>query len=441
MYSVPLSLRSFLVFLHLNHDSLQFYRREFRATQESPHLQRAILRSLQRPLSVLLTNLSGILLPLLSSPAFHTAPAPTVQNPNPNPTQVHALAIAGFVEELLETFDALDLGVDVDLRGDVALKSIRDGLVSLINRVVAPLVASIHKELILILEALETPNAKLIHGAKASSPFHPSIITLQANMPVYAKAMARYTTSPASQATLATFLISVVWRGLVALAHRPYISPSPPASPGLTPLSSKKSRGTLTPPLTPPASRFTMKLPPSRPPSPPAQMAVASTAADARALFDLLNLLHRPSRDKESTRLAGEAVDDAFQGLQALPPLLEAAHSLPSSTADSQHRLNELAYKLELLATEVPLLIALPVVLQAPVPNQSTPVSVSGLIGLSETEYRSQCLSGFGRAEECATTVAFRVLATLRSHPGIHPVVSKWLGMEIAEALEMPVPA
>ena len=438
MRSVPSLLRSFFVFPHLNHDSLQFYCREFRATQDSPHLHRAILRSLQRPLSVLLTNLSAILLPLLSSPAFHSAP--TVQNPNPNPTQVHALATVGFVEELLETFDVLDLGADADLRGD-SLKSIRDGLVSLVNRVVTPLVASIHKELVLILEALETPNAKLVHGAKASNPVHPSIIALQANMPVYAKAMARYTTSPASQATLATFLISVVWRGLVAFAHRPYTSPSPPASPGLNPLSPKKNRGTLTPPLTPPASRFTMKLPPTQPSSPLAQMAVASTAADAKTVFDLLNLFHRPSGDKEPTRLAREAVDDAFQGLNALPPLLEAAHSLALSAADSQHRVNELAYKLELLATEVPLLIALPVVLQASVPNQSTPVSVSGLIGLSETEYRSQCLSGFGRAEECATTVAFRMLATLRSHPGVHSVVSKWLGMEIAEALEKPVPA
>ncbi|KAF5385879.1 hypothetical protein D9615_002370 [Tricholomella constricta] len=411
---------------------------ELKATQDSPHLHRAIVRSLQRPLSVLLTNLSAHLLPLISSPAFQHAPAPTLQSLNPNPTQVHALAIVTFVDELLETFDALDLGTDVDLRGD-GLKIIRQKLVSLINRVVSPLVAAIHTELIPLLGALETPNlstgVKVTPVIKAPVAHHPSIVALQTIMPVYAKAIARYTTSTVSQTTLATFLISIVWRGLVALSHRPDVSTSPPSSPDLIPLAIKKSRGSTTPPLTPPAARFNIKLPPSRPPSPPAAAVPATTAADARALFDLFSLLPLPTGDKEATRLAREVVDDALEGLQALPPLLDAVHSLPRNI-ESQEHLNEVARELEILATEVPLLIALPVVLQAPLNGVYPNISVGNMIGLSEDQYRKECMSGFGRAEECSITVALRALDTLVTDPDVHPVVSRWLEMEIAEALE-----
>ncbi|RDB25384.1 hypothetical protein Hypma_008031 [Hypsizygus marmoreus] len=412
---------------------------ELKATQDSPHLHRAIIRSLHRPLSVLLTNLSSHLLPLISSPAFQSAPTPTVQSPNPNPTQLHAIAIANFVGELLETFDALDLGTDVDLRGD-GLKTIREGLVSLINRVVGPLVNSIRNELTPLLDALEVPN--LLHGikwtpgVKASVVHHPSIVILQGIMPVYAKALARYTTSTTSQSTLATFLISVIWRGLVALAHRPYTPPSPPSSPPLLPVAIKKRRGSTSPPLTPPAGRFAIKLPPSRPPSPPPATTPATAAADARALYDLLSLLPFPSAEKPTTRLAREVVDDALEGLRALPPLLDAVHSVTASKLDSQDRLDDIARELEVLATEVPLLIALPVLLQVPINGGSTSVSVWDMIGLTEAEYRKQCLSGFGRAEECATTVALRVLEALRTNQDVHPVVSKWLVMEIVEELE-----
>ncbi|KAF8070332.1 hypothetical protein FPV67DRAFT_1012825 [Lyophyllum atratum] len=412
---------------------------ELKATQESPHLHRAILRSLHRPLSVLLTNLSAHLLPLISSPAFQHAPAPTVQSPNPNPTQLHAIAIATFVGELLETFDELDLGTDVDLRGD-GLKTIREGLVSLINRVIGPLVASIRNELMPLLEALETPSSligtRVTPGVKAPAAPHASIVALQAIMPIYAKAIARYTTSAASQTTLATFLISIAWRGLVSLAHRPYMPASPQASPTLIPIAIKKSRGTTTPPVTPPSARFNIKLPPSRPPSPPLLLVRATAAADARALFDLLSLFPLPTGGKEATRLAREVVNDAFEGLKALPPLLDAVHSLPSSKVESEQGLNEVARELEILATEVPLLIALPVVLQAPVNGISANISVGNMIGLTEDQYRRQCLSGFGRAEECSTTVALRVLDALGTNPDAHPIISRWLEMEIAEELE-----
>ena len=63
-------------------DVLILTRSELNASKGNIHLQRAILRSLQKPLSVLLTNLSTQLLPLLSSPSFLNPPAPTVANPN-----------------------------------------------------------------------------------------------------------------------------------------------------------------------------------------------------------------------------------------------------------------------------------------------------------------------------------------------------------------------
>jgi len=413
--------------------------RELKAAQDSPHLHRAILRSLQRPLSVLLTNLSAHLLPLISSTLFLSPPAPTVQASSPNPTQLHALAIAGFAGELLETFDSLDLGQDADQRGD-GLKLIRDGLVSLGNRVVGPLIAGIRNELMPVLDALEVPSSQMgsrpVTGTK-SPIYHPSIITLQAVMPIYARALTRYTVSTSSQTTLATFLISVIWRGLVALSHRPYMVPSPPASPGFSPLAPKKSPGS-TPPLTPPG-RFTIKLPPSRPPSrppsPPSLPIPATTAADARALYNLLTILPCPRSDKDTTRLAREVVDDAFEGLRALPPLLDTVFSRDFAKVESQCEAGVWARKLQVLTTELPLLIALPVLLQGNAHGGPVP-SVAHLLGLSEDDYRNECLYGFGRAEECSTPIALQLLNVMHMD-NANPLLYRYLELEIAEATDL----
>jgi len=107
---------------------------------------------------VLLSNLSANLLPLLSSPAFTTPPAPTPQAPNPNATQLHALALAGVAGELLETFDELGLGLEADMRGE-GLKMIRESLVSLVGRVVNPLVGTIKADLTPLIMALENPTS------------------------------------------------------------------------------------------------------------------------------------------------------------------------------------------------------------------------------------------------------------------------------------------
>lgn len=413
---------------------------ELKAANDNPHLYRAILRSLHRPLSVLLSELSSQLLPLISSPAFLTPPSPTVQAPNPNPTQLHALGIATFAGELVETFDELCLGIDADPRGD-GLKIVREGLVSVVTRVVNPLVGGIKAALIPLLEALETPSSgatvKPLPGAKLPVSQHPSIVALQSLMPIYARALTRYTVSQTSQTILATFLISVVWRGLVALSQRPYVSGTPPSSPGLHPTTVKKRRGSpsSTPPLTPPASRFTIKLPSpaSRPPSPPTLAVPPSTAGDARALYELLNSLPRPAAGKSVSTLASEAVDEAFNGLKALPPLCDAVQALPFKLNGGSLVTNQLIHELVTLANELPTLIALPVVLHA---YGSGTSSVSGLLGLPEAEYRASCLTGFGRADECAALVGQRVLGSLSADQEAGAIVMGWLVEEIEGAME-----
>ncbi|RXW15428.1 hypothetical protein EST38_g10436 [Candolleomyces aberdarensis] len=397
---------------------------ELNAARGTPHLYRAVLRTLHRPLSVLLTNLSSILVPLLASPAFLNPSAPTVSAPTPNATQSHALGIAKFAEELLIAFDQLELGTDNDPRGD-GLKPVREGLVSLINKVTTPLVTGIRNELIPLIESLERPAPRATPASKTSSIYHPSITTLQTLVPIYARALARYTSSQVAQSALANLLISVLWKAMVALSHRSDMAPSPPPSPG----QGKKRRGSppsTTPPATPPASRFMLKLPPSRPPSPPAVPVVATAAGDCKALLDLINQLPRPASDGPS-RLAGavEAVDAAFVGLKALSVFLEVLQTVKLDFKSADAMANELLN----LTEEIPTLIALPPLLRMYGTRDIPPVSE--MSGLSEEEYRRGCLSGFGRAEECATVVGQRVLQRLNVSPEANDVVLRWLNLEL----------
>ncbi|KAF8160933.1 hypothetical protein B0H34DRAFT_766044 [Crassisporium funariophilum] len=410
---------------------------ELNAANDNPHLHRAVLRSLQRPFTVMMTNLSGQLPPLLASSLFHSTPTIANQVAFPNSVQLYALSIAKFSEELLQVFDNLGLGLDNDIRGD-GLKSIRDGFVSIINRVVNPLVAGIRGELIPLIESLEFPNqgstVKVPLGAKSTTLHHSSIISLQALMPAYARALTTYTTSTLSHSTLASLLISVLWKSLIALSHRVDSNSSPSPTPEASPLLSvKKRRGSptsTTPPLTPPPGRFTIKLPPSRPPSPPAAAVPATASADCRALYDLLILLPRPSSGQESTRLAKEAVDEAFEGLRTLPALLDGVKTKGSSPGNA----DTIARELNDLTAEVPSLIALPVILHAF--GGSGTSSVAAMLGIPEDEYRKGCLSGFGRAEECTVAIAQRAIDVLQTDPVANKIVIRWLEMELAEIEE-----
>jgi hypothetical protein len=402
--------------------------RELKAVHDNSHLHRAVLRSLQRPFTVLLTNLSGQLLPTLAAPAFHAVPSVSNQFAFPNAVQIHALSLAKFAEEMLQVFDDLHLGTDADIRGD-GLKSIRDGFVSVINRVLNPFIASIRAELIPLVEALETPNtsvSKLPPGSKSTTVYHPSIVSLQTVLPVYARALTNCTTSVLSHATLASLLIPVLWRAMVALAHR-----TDKPSPLLVVDDVKKRRGSpthsTTPPLTPPPGRFMIKLPPSRPPSPPMIALYASAAADCKALHELLVSLPRPSAEHASTRLAREAVDEAFEGLRTMPALLEAAKN-KSVTSDN---VETAAQKLNALSAEIPSLIALPIVLRAY--GSSGASSVPTLLGIPEAEYRKACLSGFSRAEECTVPIAQQVMDILETDSVSNQIILRWLELELLE--------
>ena len=395
------------------------------------------MRSLQRPLSALLTNLSNNLLRLLSSPEFLNPPAPTIQAPDPNPTQAHALSFATLAGELLEVFDELGLGLDSDVRGD-GLKSTREGLLSVTTRVIHPLVAGIKAELITLIEALESPAStlapKTATSSKAIITHHSSVVTLQAVVPIYARALMRYFSTTPTQSHLASLEISVVWRALVALSHRTPLQLTPPSSPNLALVGGKKGRAVgNTPPTTPPSTRFILKLPPSRPPSPPTLHPIMPPiVGDVRAVCDLLSSLPRPAADREATRLAREAVSDACGGLKALLRLME---SVQTSTT---HSAEDLARELGDLTADLPTLIALPIILNAYVftGEKGGPRSVPSILGLSEERYRRECLTGFGRAEECTAVVGQRVLDVLSGQPGLSsdPVaeaVIRWLKTEV----------
>lgn len=393
------------------------------------------MRSLQRPLSALLTNLSNNLLRLLSSSEFLNPPAPTIQAPDLNPTQAHALSFATLAGELLEVFDELGLGLDSDVRGD-GLKSTREGLLSVTTRVIHPLVAGIKAELTTLVEALESPAPNLAPKPATTSKVvvtqHPSVITLQAVVPIYARALMRYFSTTSTQSHLACLEISVVWRALVALAHRTPSQLAPPSSPNLALVGVKKGRPAgNTPPNTPPSTRFIPKLPPSRPPSPPTPT-MPPVVSDARAVCDLLSSLPRPADDRESTRLAREAVSDACGGLKALLRLME---SVQTSTT---HSTEDLARELGTLTADLPTLISLPILLNAYVftGDKGGPRSVPSILGLPEERYRRECLTGFGRAEECTAAVGQRVLDVLSNQPGllsdaVAEAVVRWLKSEI----------
>lgn len=390
-------------------------------------------------------------MPLLSSPAFLMPPVPSPQNPNSNPTQLHALGLATFAGELLEMYEQVQLCIEGDMRAD-GLRVVRDSLVSIVKRVVEPLVTAIKNDLVPHIDALENPSATPIvvvqpAGTKpAATPKtaaqHPSIAHMQSVMPTYTRALSRYITSTTAEATLASLLLSLVWRGLVALSNRPIPAPTPNSSPRLQATAFKKEG--KTPPTTPPPSKFALRLPPSRPPSPSGGATVRpSAAADAKALCDLLSSLPRPKGEAEQKRLAEEVAEEAFEALAAFPALLESVQAHGSAIAPKFRVAdpNDLEHELEILTADIPTLIALPIVLRTYFPVERP---VAAMLGLTEPAYRNGCLAGFVRADECTVAVGQHMSSVLREEArglGMDEsaareagVVLKWLEREVALA-------
>lgn len=389
---------------------------ELEAAASNPHLLRAILRSLHKPLSVLLTNVSTQLLPVISSVQFTAHPTPSV----PSGAQLYALSYANFVAELLEKLDGHKLA-ESDNHGSHGtaenLRNVRESLESLIGRVVNPFGQAIKNELLPLVEALEynnkSPVTSPVLGKQGTVPnkgnTHPSVVSLHNLVPPHAKNLAMLTTLPTtvSQTMLATLLISLIWRSLVALSNRGFVASTARqvagsvVVPGMAPVSRKKILSNSTPPTTPPASRFTIKLPPSRPPSPPGQHR-STPAADARAVLELFQQFPRPN-DSSRYALAREAVEEAYSGLAALCALLDC-------------EVNGDLEDLEAITADLPTVIALPILLRMFVRHETdgSGDTVAGLLGVPEQEYRSACLTGFSRAEECGPVVAKRILDGLK---------------------------
>jgi len=147
--------------------------------------------------------------------------------------------------------------------------------------------------------------------------------------------------------------------------------------------------------------------------------------ADAKAVYDLLNSLPKPSA--ELNKIAREAVDEAFEAFQALVALLSTASPRWDTSSVPQ---------------DVPTLVALPVLLRtlpstvaetldpAAAEGRDNALSPAQLIGLGEKEYREGCLSGFGRANECGPLVAKRLHDVLTHRPDQCPQLAtllEWL--------------
>lgn len=329
--------------------------------------------------------------------------------PTPNPTQLHALAIADFAGELLLSFDDMGLGIDTDSRGD-GLKPIRTGLVSLVGRVITPLITGIKEELIPLIDALESAAKTTSHEVKGS--VHPSITVLQSSIPVYGRALARYASSYPAHTSLASFLISIVWRALVALSHRPMM---PQGSAKMVLAENGQytpSPGILS--VTSPTRLFNLRRGSSRPVSP---VITSTAAADAKTLYGIFSHFPRPTH----TQVAREAVDEAFVHLEALVSFLEIADDLFSEVNKTAE---EIADEIDVLTDELPTLIALPVLLRVHYfgsvlgPQVST---VAALCNVSEDAYRKDCLAGFARAEQCGPVVAQRILDEIYARPVVDP--------------------
>lgn len=390
---------------------------------------------------MLLSNISAHLLPLLSSPQF-IATTLAQQQSCLNTTQLHAVGLATLAGEVLETFDELGLGQEVDGRSD-GLKGIREGLLNLLMRVVNPLIASIQSEILPLIDGLEKPSPVGRTGsglnsksAKTSTP-HPSIAGLHAVIPLYAKGLAKIAAADAAQSSLGAMLITLVWHGLVALAHRPFTLCSPPASPKLASATAKPKTKPSTTPPTSPTPRFMTILPPSRPSTPPNHSVGSSLPGDARALFDILGFIAKPSKDKAAGLLASEAVDEAFDALGSLVSLLDLVHNNPRSHATLNFE--QLEADLMAVTSDLPTLIGLPILWRAYVvcggSQGGESRSVASILGMMEETYRANCLGGFNRADECEEAVGKHTIRVLRNDSAAlgAVMVANWLERQIRD--------
>lgn len=184
------------------------------------HLSKAIIRTLQRPLSVLLNKLSAMLMPILPYVTYSStevSPSGTVSVL----AQAHALGIARMAAELLEALNAVSQNAVLGTGGIDHLRGIRDGLDIILKRVVEPLVSGVNAELGPIVDTLATAPSDM--DAQTAN----GVLSLAAALPAAATRLEWYTALPgnAPQSANAALLIRLVWRTLLALSCRPLSDP------------------------------------------------------------------------------------------------------------------------------------------------------------------------------------------------------------------------
>lgn len=472
------------------------------AKSNDVHLSRAIIRTLQRPLSVLLNRLSAMLMPLLS---YVTRNSTEVSSSGAVSllAQAHALGIVRMAAELLEALHGVNEGVVLGVGGVDHLRGIREGLEIILKRVVEPLVGSVNSELGPILDALAVAPSLSDVDAQAAN----GVVSLSAVLPAITTRLEWYTALPGAvaQSANAALLIGLVWRALVALScrplHDPFAAPLPTmkkpgsregmkdvagkekqTSPGpktremqfVNPLSHARSASpanvaatasnvavsgnadlngavtgqprisSRTPPSTPRFGRLPLPLTSlSRPPSPasrgaqpaPTLTPLQRLLADTTAVQAMLGMLSKPSQGG----LALEAVDEAFDALEGFKNMLQwlIEEVAPFSPSRDKRSLQTITASLLRVSWDCPALIALNVLVQlvppAQLPRQylsaEAPllasaesiissewraITVSELLGMHNAEYRSSCLTGFGRADAAVEPVGRALLSVLQ---------------------------
>ncbi|QRV96725.1 hypothetical protein RhiJN_24743 [Ceratobasidium sp. AG-Ba] len=335
--------------------------------------------------------------------------------------------------------------------GGEGLRSTKEGLEGVIKRVVNPVFAALRTELGALIDALEVaPEPCPVGVGKKDKAMgdQPAIVALQTAMPCAMRVLTRVGTTD----------IAMVWRAMIALAHRPVSAAVPSVSATGSGSPTRSSSGTgflgkshgpskasssststktqtlgktpslgsmaasssgsavpasltkrLTPPNTPPAGRIGLLLPPSRPSSPPGSISPAGQLAhDARVVVGLLDALPKPAGED-----AREAVGEAFDALRTFAELLGLLSAL---VLDKQAIIDLVDGESADGATgkeereELPALIVLPALLRGK--------RVATLLDISEAEYRERCLSGFGRAEASEELVAKAVLRAWKEGEG-----------------------
>ena len=447
---------------------------ELDASQGNTNLRHAILRLLPRSLTVIVSSLSSQVSQLTPVPGY----VPSTVMASPHPATLHALSLAVFSGELMETFTTYKLAT-----ASSDLGAIYGHLETIIMRVTSPLFTQMQGEMANLLEPLSQPAGTSITNSpgpngKPGKP-HTAIINLGQCMPFFARSLKRCTisSSPGTQKAVATFLINTVWQGLVQLSHR---APTNPVTPSGTmghkasAVSLALSQMSLTPPSSPPPGTKKKLTPPSSPPSKKRVLALPGTGAQDSPPKGMLRLRRVPSAGSTGSRSSSpdsrqraaqqQQVSAALQASVAwLSALLLDTRALgemlmssevprPEEGSLARDAVDEalerfIAFKewiagavaaggglqklMDSVPEEVPLLIVLPVLLaQAwlvrPLPvmpsgvvaEEATYPGIARLIGYeSDDTYRRGVLCGFRRAEECEGVIARCLLGRLSPAP------------------------